>query len=164
MTVACYNCLAAQSVKEESKRKASRRWTPGPGHPEAQPCTPPGASPGQGLCLSCLGDLCQAWRTMPGKRRKQSLPGPGHKSWLAQIRERKDIPHAPLPRQIECSPWAPRPLSLGGGEHPPLPYPVAPMLPNQGRTVSASPEGSAMKKEKGNPHFLSDSGLRSNHC
>lgn len=40
---------------------------------------------------------------MPGKSRKQSLPGPGHKSWPAQTVERTDVFHTPPPVEIALS-------------------------------------------------------------
>lgn len=98
---------------------------------------------------SCPGDLCQAWRTMPGKRRKQSLPGPGHKSWPAQIRERTDIPHAPHLRQAEPSPWALSALFLGRGVRP-CPHSWPRCCQTRGR-VSASSEGAWHEERKGKP-------------
>ena len=163
MPAARYNCCAAQRVREEGKRNAPRRGMPGPGHPEAQPSVPLRAGPRQGLLPSCPGDLCQAWRTMPGKRRKQSLPGPGHKSWPAQIRERTDIPHAPHLWQAAHSPWALSALFLGRGVHP-LPSFVAQSCHTKGRAFLLPQKGAGVKKGKGNRHRLRDSGLRCKRC
>lgn len=160
--------LLCSSESQGGKQKKSfQKVDARPGSPRGSALCASSGRPRQGPCLSCPGDLCQAWRTMPGKRRKQSLPGPGHKSWPAQIRERTDIPHTPHLWQAEHSPWASSALSWGGGEgeHAPSALTCGPQCcQTRDREFLPPQKGPGVKKEEGTRHCLRDSGLRCNPC